>query len=558
MDNAAGEKRAGGLSPDVETELPRCLHPDEVARRALTAAGIKITNDPPVISGSADVHFLEGRTDSVVSYRASDPEGTPVRWSLTGPDADDLVIGRDGVLNFAAAPDREYPDDNNQDNVYEVTVEASDGINTTTLEIKVTVTNLNEPPEVTGSASIDREENLTDPLATYTASDAEQAPITWSLAGTDADDFEISDSGVSRFGVTPDFESPSDSNRDNVYQAVVQASDGTHIIGSGVSVTVSNEEETGSVALSSVQPQVDTLLTAVLSDSDGTVSGVVWSWQRSPNGTSSWTSVAGADSASYTPVVGDVGDFLRVIVSYTDGEGSNKEAREVSAYGVRAAPVTNQAPVFPSTETGTRSVEENTMSGANIGDPVEASDADNDNLTYILSGTEAVFFDIDPSTGQWRTKVELDYERRNRYRVRVIATDPSLKATRIDVTVMLINQDETGSMVLSSLQPSVDTPLTAVLPDPDGRVSGVVWSWERSPDGTSNGAPISGADSDSYKPVTDDENNYLWAVASYTDGAGAGRTARAVSANRVQPAPPLKLSISPTRLVEGCQLLPCW
>ena len=108
--------------------------------------------------------FVEGRTDSVVSYRASDPEGTPVRWSLTGPDADDLVIGRDGVLNFAAVPDREYPDDNNQDNVYEVTVEASDGINTTTLEIKVTVTNLNEPPEVTGSASIDREENLTDPL----------------------------------------------------------------------------------------------------------------------------------------------------------------------------------------------------------------------------------------------------------------------------------------------------------------------------------------------------------------------------------------------------------
>ena len=194
-----------------------------------------------------------------------------------------------------------------------------------------------------------------------------------------------------RFGVTPDFESPSDSNRDNVYQAVVQASDGTHIIGSEASVTVSNEEETGSVALSSVQPQVDTSLTAVLSDPDGTVSGVVWSWQRSPNGTSSWTSVAGADSASYTPVVGDVGDFLRVIVSYTDGEGSNKEAREVSAYGVRAAPVTNQAPVFPSTETGTRSVEESTMSGANIGDPVEASDADNDDLTYILSGTEAVF-----------------------------------------------------------------------------------------------------------------------------------------------------------------------
>ena len=42
-----------------------------------------------------------------------------------------------------------------------------------------------------------------------------------------------------------------------------------------------------------------------------------------------WAEIAGADSNSYTWVDGNVGSYLRVAASYTDGEGSCKSAQAV-------------------------------------------------------------------------------------------------------------------------------------------------------------------------------------------------------------------------------------
>ena len=58
--------------------------------------------------------------------------------------------------------------------------------------------------------------------------------------------------------------------------------------------------------------------------------------------------------------------------------------------------------------TVSRRVDENTGPGQNVG-RVFADDEDNDRLTYALSGTDAGLFDIDPSTGQIRTKAGVTY-----------------------------------------------------------------------------------------------------------------------------------------------------
>ena len=50
----------------------------------------------------------------------------------------------------------------------------------------------------------------------------------------------------------------------------------------------------------------------------------------------------------------------------------------------------NDAPEFPSTGSNARSIAENTVANTNIGAPVRATDADNDNLTYTLEGTDPV------------------------------------------------------------------------------------------------------------------------------------------------------------------------
>ena len=291
-------------------------------------------------------------------------------------------------------------------------------------------------------------------------------------------------------------------------------------------------DEPGTVTLSSSQPQVGTAVTATLSDPDGSVSSVTWEWHRSTDQNNWGSPITDATSASYTPVAGDVGYYLRATASYSDGQGSGKSAEVVSQNQVQAAPVLNRAPEFPYSAIA-RSVDENTGAGQNIGAPVEATDQNSDTLEYSLGGTDAASFDIEDGTGQLKTKAALDYEGKSPYSVVVTAKDPSNASDAIAVTISVVNVDEPGTVTLSASEPRVTMEVTATLSDPDGSVSSVTWEWHRSTDQNNWGSPITGATSASYTPGVDDELRYLRATASYTDPEGSGKSAQGVSDNVV-------------------------
>ena len=190
--------------------------------------------------------------------------------------------------------------------------------------------------------------------------------------------------------------------------------------------------------------------------------------------------------------------------------------------------------MFPS-NTAERNVDENTRAGVNIGEPVAADD--DDTLTYSLDTAGAESFDIVSTTGQLRTKASLNHETTGSYVVTVTATDTAAGTDIITVTITVNNLDEPATVTLDSLQPLVVIPLTATLTEPDQIRGSVIWSWERSPNGTSDWNPISGATSDIYTPVADDVGNYLRATASYFDEETRGQSAQAISANAVEMAP---------------------
>ena len=101
----------------------------------------------------------------------------------------------------------------------------------------------------------------------------------------------------------------------------------------------------------------------------------------------------------------------------------------LAALAALAAPAhaQNNAPVF-SPSSVTLEVAENTSAGANVGSPVQATDADaTDTLTYTLEGTDADDFDIVSTSGQIRTKIGVtyDYEANASYSVSVKADDGS-------------------------------------------------------------------------------------------------------------------------------------
>ena len=311
-------------------------------------------------------------------------------------------------------------------------------------------------------------------------------------------------------------------------------------------VSVVDVEEGGVVTLSTDEPETEMPLTATLEDGDGGVTGEIWQWARSRNGRTGWTNISGATSSSYTPTVADEDFFLRATVTYTDRRGAGKGANAVTDDPV---PSTNRRPRFPSTETGERTVPENSTAGANIGAPVAADDPENDSLTYTLTGPDADAFTIVERTGQIRVKDDLDFETKPSYSLTIEVHDgrdgSGATSTTIDdtqaVTIMVENVEEPGTITLTTNTQSIQArvEVTAALEDDDGVTTGsVTWQWSRSPNGRTDWVNIQGATSAMYTPtLEEDRGNYIRATASYTDGHGPNKTANAVSARVGDPPP---------------------
>ena len=291
LDTATGQLRSkAGVVYDHETAETRTVTVTATDTDGSIPTTVEVAiidvDERPVISGPSSVSYEENAMTEVGTYKASDPEGESVdTLSLSGTDFGDFELSDAGRLTFKIPPDYETKDS------YNVTLSTSDGNLTGSLDVVVTVTNVNEAPTVTGDASPSFEEGDPDLVSVYSASDPERSPVTLSLVGTDVDNFELSRLGspgscVSgscelRFLRSPDYESAADIGGNNVYEVTVQASDGTNTDTLDVVVTVANVDEEGTVTLSSTQPQMGTELRAVLSDPDGSVSATTWMWERS-------------------------------------------------------------------------------------------------------------------------------------------------------------------------------------------------------------------------------------------------------------------------------------
>ena len=98
--------------------------------------------------------------------------------------------------------------------------------------LRILVEDQDTPLDISGGTSISYAENGTSSVATYSVTNAGGSTITWRLFGKnehgqDADDFSISSDGVLTFNSPPDYEKPKDSNRDNVYNVMIEASSGS-------------------------------------------------------------------------------------------------------------------------------------------------------------------------------------------------------------------------------------------------------------------------------------------------------------------------------------------
>ena len=252
--------------------------------------------------------------------------------------------------------------------------------------VTITVTDVNEDPTFTaGAMSIDHEEGTTvldadassnqADAADYTIADQDidddAAVLDWDLTGADGDLFELTDTTATRtlsFKDAPDFESPTDSGADNVYNVTVEVTDSDgNTAERAVTVKVTNMEEAGTVELSTLQPRIGFPITATLADADNITAGsVAWQWYKGSVadqpalGTLDDTECVAADtndcfikdatSATYTPGMNDGQDTLVAVALYTDGSANDpadaKDFAMAPTANMVLADTRNKAPVF--------------------------------------------------------------------------------------------------------------------------------------------------------------------------------------------------------------------
>ena len=268
-------------------------------------------------------------------------------------------------------------------------------------------------------------------------------------------------------------------------------------------------DQPGTVRIDDTTPVRATAITASLSDPDGNLTGITWQWQRGNTG------ITGATSATYTPVLADVGNRLRAVASYTDAHGAGKTA------SARTAAVANTID-----QPGTVILNDTTPA---VGVPVTATLWDPDvPVTGVTWQWQRGNFAISGATSATYTPVAADEG--ETLQVAVFYTDAHgpYKAIRSAPTAaVIVIPDQAGTVTIDDTTPTRGTAIAATLADEDGTVSSLTWQWQR---GTTN---IPGATSASYTPVLADVGSVLRAVASYNDAHGPGKTATSAATSAV-------------------------
>ncbi|MCB2182133.1 MAG: cadherin domain-containing protein [Desulfobulbaceae bacterium] len=423
-------------------------------------------NDAPVITSSATPDMAENTT-AVLTVTATDADLPPqtITFAISGGDDQAMfaIDGASGALSFLAAPDFETPGDIDANNIYLVEVTANDGnLGTQVQLISVSVTDANDAPVITSSASADVAENTTTVMTvTATDEDVPAQTVTFSISGgVDQSLFSINAStGVLTFISAPDYEIPTDFDANNVYEVAVTADDANSgTVTQTINVTVTTANETPSlisISNSALAENIDTTTPVSV--------GTLTTTDTDAGDTFTYTISGGTDQARFS-IGGAASDELLIshgVLNYEAKSSYSVIVRTTDAGGLfhdESFTITindlNDAPVI--TSASTRNVAENTTTVTTV----SATDEDlpPQTITFSLTGgNDFALFAINSGSGQLAFLASPDFEipsdldSNNIYEVEVTANDGSggVDTQLINVTVTDAN-DAPDQVTISS------------------------------------------------------------------------------------------------------------
>ncbi|MDO8811714.1 MAG: hypothetical protein Q7J38_06770, partial [Gallionella sp.] len=136
-----------------------------------------LDNTAPLFTSAVAANFVENGTVAAYVSKATDGAGHLLSYTFGGVDL--ALFDTDpnsGVVKFKVAPNFEAPSDTGANSVHDISVTATDGAwNSSTQNVAITVTNVNEAPALTSGAAASFAENGTGTAYTVTATDPDAA-----------------------------------------------------------------------------------------------------------------------------------------------------------------------------------------------------------------------------------------------------------------------------------------------------------------------------------------------------------------------------------------------
>ena len=458
-----------------------------------------------VVEGPREIKFPENGTWRVAAFRATitkdsapfEVNGWIVSVEPGGGDGDYFDIDDEGILTFTSPPDFDNPKDTDRDNEYNFMVTAYDPNPPlgqrpaqTFVSIRVFVTDARDEFEIRGPASVPYPENGTHPVASYSAPNVVGALNWLPPEGADGAKFTINSSGVLRFRSPPDFEANASADGDSAYVVSVVVRDQNETLRKEfvqIDVTDVNESPTFDEGARAIRNVDDN---AAAGDPVGNPVTAT-----DPDAEARLTYSLGGDDAALFAIENDTGQLktstepldpqLTYTVTVSVSDGIPDSSADDSITITIAVIDINERPEFDPGLDRSINVPENTLVGADIGDPFTATDPENDPNTYTLSGDDAASFGINTSTGQLWLDELLDYESlKKSYSITIYVSDNKdqygnrdrTPDDEIDVTVNVTDVNEPPQLpggpitlvVPENSEPNRDigNPLTAT--DPEG------------------------------------------------------------------------------------------
>ena len=427
------------------------------AQQSLTITVINLNDNSPQFDLTSDSFDIAENTTAVTTIAASDADGNDLTFSLTtSTDASFFSLNASsGVLAFVSAPDFESAQDSNTDNTYELELSVFDGSHTTTEEITITVTNVDESPSfASATQNLSVNENTGGSVYQAQATDPEQATLSYSASGTDAGLFDLdSASGVLSFKATPDFEAPIDSGADNVYQLDITASDGVNQASQAITITVANVNEAPSFASTSVNIDVDendASFTHIVDAADDPDQGETLTYQLGGDDAAAFDFDAATRVLSFkatpdyeSPADQGTNNVYQVTITAADAEYSTTQAITITV-----ADLNDESPQF--TSASSLVLDYTSVAVDTTIYTVQATDADaGDQITYTLSGADQQHFSFAASSGELAfvqapsLESPKDDNGDNSYELVITATDSAGNSSDLDLSISVV--DDTGS-----------------------------------------------------------------------------------------------------------------